>query len=68
MTGKSSQLQNCHEAYQVLLRVIRAKNNFMRKAKEKREKQEKIMGQVEHASKIWRRDSSLLNDGNNKVP
>ena len=65
MTGKSAQLQNCHEAYQVLLRVIRAKNNFLKKAKEKREKEAKVMGQVEEVSKVWRRRSPLLNDGIN---
>ena len=47
MEGRSSDLQNCHEAYQVLLKVMRAKNNFMKKAVAKREKQIKIMGQVE---------------------
>ena len=35
--GKSSEMQTCHEAYQVLLKVIRAKNKFIRKAAAARE-------------------------------
>ena len=54
-------MQNCHEAYQVLLKVIKAKNNFMKKAKAKKEKQERVLGQVEEASQRWIRKSSLLN-------
>ena len=54
-------MQNCHEAYQVLLKVIKAKNNFMKKAKAKKEKQERVLGQVEEASQRWTRKSSLLN-------
>ena len=64
MEGWSSDLQNCDEAYQVLLEVLRAKNNFMKKAVAKREKQIKIMGQVEKASSIWRRRSSLITNEN----
>ena len=64
MEGRSSDLQNCHEAYKVLLKVLRAKNNFMKKAVVKREKQIKIMGQVEKASSIWRRQSSLITNEN----
>ena len=30
-------MQSCHEAYQVLLKVIRAKNKFIRKAAAARE-------------------------------
>ena len=55
-------MQSCHEAYQVLLKVIRAKNNFMRKAREKREKEAKIKTQVEAVSNIWQRKSKLIND------
>ena len=55
-------MQSCHEAYQVLLKVIRAKNKFMLKAKEKREKQTKIQNQVEQVSSIWQRKSKLIND------
>ena len=60
--GESSKMQSCHEAYQVLLKVIRAKNKFMLKAKEKREKQTKIQNQVEQVSSIWQRKSKLIND------
>ena len=35
--GKSSEMQTCHEAYQVLLKVIRAKNKFIRNAAAARE-------------------------------
>ena len=54
-------LQDVHEAYQVILKIIKAKNNFKAKAEAKKEKQIKIMGQVEKASAIWKRRSSLLN-------
>ena len=60
--GESSKMQSCHEAYQILLKVIRAKNNFMRKAREKREKEAKIKTQVEAVSSIWQRKSKLIND------
>ena len=59
--GNVSQLQNCHEAYQVLLKVIKAKNNFMKKAKAKKEKKVRIMESVEKVSEEWIRRSSLLN-------
>ena len=32
-----NKMQDTHEAYQVLVKVIRAKNNFIKKAKAKRE-------------------------------
>ena len=54
-------MQNCHEAYQVLLKVIKAKNNFMKRSKAKKEKQARVMVQVEEASQRWIRRSSLLN-------
>ena len=59
--GKVRELQNCHEAYQVLLKVIKAKNNFMKRSKAKKEKQARVMVQVEEASQRWIRRSSLLN-------
>ena len=37
------ELQTCHEAYQVLSKVVRAKNTFMKKAKSKKEKQVRIL-------------------------
>ena len=40
--GESSKMQSCHEAYQVLFKVIKAKNNFMRRARDTLEKQSKI--------------------------
>ena len=64
-TGKSAELQNCHEAYQVLLKVIRAKNTFLRKAREKREKQAREMATAQQASDVWRRKSPLVNDSIN---
>ena len=51
--GSSVDLQNCHEAYQVLVKVIRADNDFARKAVEKKEKQIRIMGQMEKVSSVW---------------
>ena len=62
LEGRSSDLQNCHEAYQVLVKVIRAKNNFLKRAEAKKEKQNQIMGQVEKASSIWKQQSSLINN------
>ena len=62
VAGKSADLQNCHEAYQVLLKVLRAKNNFMKKAEAKKEKQIKVMGQVEKASSIWKHQNTLINN------
>ena len=43
-------MQECHEAYQVLVKVIRAKNTFLKKSKAKKEKQVRIM---EEASVVW---------------
>ena len=59
LEGRSSDLQNCHEAYQVLVKVIRAKNNFLKRAEAKKEKQNQIMGQVEKASSIWKQSKVL---------
>ena len=60
-TGDMKVLQDVHEAYQVISKILKAKNNFKAKAEAKKEKQIKIMGQVEKASAIWKRRSSLLN-------
>ena len=55
ISGQSVELQNCHEAYQVLVKVIRTDNSFARKAMEKKEKQIQIMGHVEKVSSVWMR-------------
>ena len=49
-------MQNCHEAYQVLSKVIRAKNTFLKKAKAKKQKQVRIM---EQASVVWEKRDLL---------
>ena len=49
-------MQTCHEAYQVLSKVIRAKNNFLKKAKAKKAKQVRIM---EQASVVWEKRDLL---------
>ena len=59
--GKSSELQSCHEAYQVLVRVIRAKNTFIRKAAERRGKQNNTQIDVVKASQSWRKTNTLIN-------
>ena len=50
------ELQTCHEAYQVLSKVIRAKNTFLKKAKTKKEKQVRIM---EQATVFWEKRNLL---------
>ena len=54
--GKVRELQTCHEAYQVLSKVIGAKNNFLKKAKAKKAKQVRIM---EQASVVWEKRDLL---------
>ena len=54
--GKVKELQNCHEAYQILSKVIRAKNTFLKKAKAKKAKQVRIM---EQASVVWEKRDLL---------
>ena len=48
------ELQTCHEAYQVLSKVIRAKNSFLKKTKAK--KQVRIM---EQTSVVWEKRNLL---------
>ena len=52
--GKVRELQTCHEAYQVLSKVIRAKNSFLKKTKAK--KQVRIM---EQTSVVWEKRNLL---------
>ena len=52
------ELQGCHEAYQILIKVIRAKNNFMKRAAVKREHKEKVEKEVQKVGLAWKGRSS----------
>ena len=52
--GEIQKLQETHEAYQVIVKVIRAKNTFFRKAIEKNREKEKAANNAEVVANAWK--------------
>ena len=54
-SGGFEEMQDIHEAYQVLLKVIRAKNTFIKKAREKREANMKAAESTATAAAVFKK-------------
>ena len=52
-------LQETHEAYQVIVKVIKAKNSFIRKATDKKEEREKVTSQANMMASVFKKKSIM---------
>ena len=57
--GEMQALQETHEAYQVIVKVIRAKNSFIRAATDKMEEREKVASQARLVASVFKKKSIM---------